>query len=198
MMEKPVGKASGRTQRIIAVLQEVGLEDSMKTRYPHEFSGGQRQRTAILSQILSSGYFLVLDEPFSGLDVGNVEDVKSMLRLVNASHELSTIIFSTHDIELAVELADKIYVIGFPSEDRHVGTIVSAFDLKALGLAWQSYGKEHIDLVHEIKKKILASEPSCYSPTKHKHESNRSRQNSLDFSNSGSSWGRILFFWPQP
>ena len=80
-----------------------------------------------------------------------------MLRLVNASHELSTIIFSTHDIELAVELADKIYVIGFPSEDKQVGTIVSAFDLKALGVAWQSYGKDHIDLVHDIKKKILAS-----------------------------------------
>lgn len=142
--------------RVMELLSKWGLEKA-KDQYPGHCSGGQRQRTAILLQILSSGYFLVLDEPFSGLDVGNVEDVKSMLRLVNASHELSTIIFSTHDIELAVELADKIYVIGFPSTDKHVGTIVSAFDLKTLGLAWQSYGKDHIDLVHDIKKKILAS-----------------------------------------
>jgi polar amino acid transport system ATP-binding protein len=70
---------------------------------------------------------------------------------------LSTIVFSTHDIELAVELADKIYVLGYPSENKHVGTIVGSFDLKALGLAWEPYSKDHIDLVKDIKKKILDS-----------------------------------------
>ncbi|MCU0339577.1 MAG: ATP-binding cassette domain-containing protein, partial [Spirosomaceae bacterium] len=149
----PNGEAE---ERIMKLLKEWGLEKA-KDQYPCHCSGGQRQRAAIMSQLLSSGYFLVLDEPFSGLDVGNVEDVKAMLRLVNASHELSTIIFSTHDIELAVELADKIYVLGYASLDKHVGTVVGAFDLKAMGLAWQPYSQVHTNLVKDIKKKILES-----------------------------------------
>ncbi len=142
--------------RVLELIKKWGLEKA-KDQYPCHCSGGQRQRAAILSQILSSGYFIVLDEPFSGLDVGNVEDVKAMLRLVNTSHELSTIIFSTHDIELAVELADKVYVIGYPTPEKHVGTIVKSFDLKQMGLAWQNFDKDHIELVHKIKEAILNS-----------------------------------------
>ncbi len=142
--------------KVMDLLNKWGL-DKAKDQYPCHCSGGQRQRAAILCQVLSSGYFLILDEPFSGLDVGNVEDVKAMLRLINTSHDLSTVIFSTHDIELAVELADKIYVLGFQSKEKQVGTIVKTFDLKALGLAWQPFGKEHLDLVQDIKKAILDS-----------------------------------------
>jgi len=142
--------------RVMELLTQWGLEKA-KDQYPVHCSGGQRQRAAILSQVLSSGYFLVLDEPFSGLDVGNVEDVKAMLRLVNSSHDLSTIIFSTHDIELAVELADKIYVMGYANLKHPVGTIVDSFDLKALGLAWQSFGKDHLDLLQIVKRRILES-----------------------------------------
>ncbi len=151
--EVPAAEINGR---VMDLLKKWGLEEA-KDQYPCHCSGGQRQRAAILCQVLSSGYFLVLDEPFSGLDVGNVEDVKAMLRLVNSSHELSTIIFSTHDIELAVELADKIYVLGFPSPNKQAGTIVASFDLKAEGLAWQTFDKDHLDLVHKIKQKILES-----------------------------------------
>ncbi|TAF96731.1 MAG: ABC transporter ATP-binding protein [Cytophagia bacterium] len=149
----PDGEIHGR---VMDLLNKWGLEKA-KDQYPCHCSGGQRQRAAIMSQLLSSGYFLVLDEPFSGLDVGNVEDVKSMLRLVNTSHELSTIIFSTHDIELAVELADKIYVLGFASPSKQVGTVVASFDLKALGLAWQPYSQSHTELAKDIKTAILGS-----------------------------------------
>jgi ABC-type sulfate/molybdate transport systems ATPase subunit len=149
----PVNEISNR---VLELLKQWGLEQA-KDQYPNHCSGGQRQRTAILSQLLSSGHFLVLDEPFSGLDVGNVEDVKAMLRLVNSSHELSTIIFSTHDIELAVEMADKIYVLGFANPKHQVGTIVTEFDCKERGVAWQSVGKEHIELIHEIKAAIMKS-----------------------------------------
>jgi ABC-type sulfate/molybdate transport systems ATPase subunit len=138
------------------LLKNWGLEKS-KDQYPNQCSGGQRQRAAILSQMLSSGYFMVLDEPFSGLDVGNVEDVKAMLRQINASNELNTVIFSTHDIELAVELADKIYVIGYKDLSHQVGTIVKSFCLKEMGLAWQPFGQKHLDLVKDVKDAILRS-----------------------------------------
>ena len=100
--------------KIKEYLHQWGLE-KVKDQYPNELSGGQRQRTAIIEQIFCSGHYMVLDEPFSGLDVGNIQDVKDAFNLMTASHEFNTIIYSTHDIELAVELADSIYVIGYPS-----------------------------------------------------------------------------------
>lgn len=59
-------------------------------------------------------FFIILDEPFSGLDVGNIEEVRKTFQLLNASSEYHTAIFSTHDIELAIELAQCIYVVGYP------------------------------------------------------------------------------------
>jgi len=142
-------------------LKDWGLY-AVRDQYPNELSGGQRQRTAILEQVLSSTNYIILDEPFSGLDVGNIQNVINAFKLINASHELATIIFCTHDIELAVELADSLYVIGYPTLDdgslHPVGTIVKHFDLKSLGLAWSDhFSREHQILVEEVKEAILSS-----------------------------------------
>jgi ABC-type nitrate/sulfonate/bicarbonate transport system ATPase subunit len=137
-------------------LGEWGLEKH-RDQYPCELSGGQRQRTAIIEQILSSGHFMVLDEPFSGLDVGNIRDVKRSFELIQNDHELNTIIFSTHELRLAVELADSIYVVGFPDDSHEFATIVKHFDLKELGLAWQEFGPKHLDLVNQIDAAMMAS-----------------------------------------
>lgn len=128
-----------------------------KDKYPNELSGGQQQRTAILEQIFSSGHLMILDEPFSGLDVGNIESVKESFRLIASENDLNTIIFSTHDINLAVELADSIYVIGRPSPDVKYSTVIKNYDLKQLGLAWQDFGAQHLDLVNQIKTDLINS-----------------------------------------
>lgn len=144
---------------ITKYLQEWGLEKA-KDQYPCELSGGQRQRTAIIEQILCSGHYMVLDEPFSGLDIGNIEDVKKAFSLITSLHEFNTIIYSTHDIELAVELADSIYVIGYPTIDGKTadyGTIVKHVDMKERKLAWKEYGVEHLEVVKEIKAAMLTS-----------------------------------------
>jgi polar amino acid transport system ATP-binding protein len=140
-------------------LGEWGLEKH-RDQYECELSGGQRQRTAIIEQILSSGHFMVLDEPFSGLDVGNIRDVKRSFELIKEDHELNTIIYSTHELRLAAELADSIYVVGYPTIDgvkQEYATIVKHFDLKAMGLAWQEFGPKHIELVKEIDAAMMAS-----------------------------------------
>lgn len=142
-------------------LKDWGLYE-VSNQYPNELSGGQRQRTAILEQVLSSTNYIILDEPFSGLDVGNIQNVINAFKLINLSHEEATIIFCTHDIELAVSLADSVYVIGYPTlEDgtlEPVGTIVAHFDLKNMGLAWSDhFSKEHQLLVEEVKQAILNS-----------------------------------------
>jgi ABC-type nitrate/sulfonate/bicarbonate transport system ATPase subunit len=147
--------------KITAYLKDWGLT-ACRNQFPNELSGGQRQRTAILEQLLSSGFYMVLDEPFSGLDVGNIQNVKDAFKLINGSHELNTIIFSTHDIELAVELADSLYVIGYGRNNdgslSQTGTILKHFDLKQLGLAWSlEFTAKHLEVVKEIKDIMLAS-----------------------------------------
>lgn len=140
-------------------LKTWGLEP-FKDKYPNELSGGQRQRTAIIEQILCSEFYMILDEPFSGLDVGNIENVKESFRLITSEHDLNTIIFSTHDIELAVELADSIYVIGYPTlngQKADYGTIVKHIDMKKLGLSWSKFDAEHLKIVNEIKEAMLQS-----------------------------------------
>lgn len=145
-----------KTNLINKYLGEWGLEQQ-RNQYPCELSGGQRQRTAIIEQILSSGHFMVLDEPFSGLDVGNIKDVKRSFELIQNDHELNTIIFSTHELRLAVELADSIYVVGYPEETKEYATIVKRFDLKEMGIAWTEFGQKHLDLMVEIEKTMMNS-----------------------------------------
>lgn len=150
-----------KEEKINKYLKDWGLE-MCKTQYPNELSGGQRQRTAILEQLLNSGYYMVLDEPFSGLDVGNITNVKEAFKLINDSHELNTVIFSTHDIELAVELADSIYILGYERKEDgklgSAGTLLKNYDLKQMGLAWNGdFGSGHLELVKEIKELLLQS-----------------------------------------
>jgi ABC-type nitrate/sulfonate/bicarbonate transport system ATPase subunit len=156
----PISTAE-KNEKIMHYLKDWGL-DACKNQYPNELSGGQRQRTAILEQLLSSGYYMVLDEPFSGLDVGNIMNVKAAFKLINDSHDLNTVIFSTHDIELAVELADSLYVIGYGKNENgslsQVGTLLKHYDLKQLGLAWHSeFTADHLQLAKEIKAIMLQS-----------------------------------------
>ncbi|TAD83961.1 MAG: ABC transporter ATP-binding protein [Bacteroidetes bacterium] len=160
-LRKSTDSEAEKQNKVLQYLADWGLE-KVKNQYPNELSGGQRQRTAILEQLLSSGYYMVLDEPFSGLDVGNIESVKKAFHLITSSHELNTIVFSTHDIELAVELADSIYVMGYassPNDDlKQVGTIVGHFDLKAMNLSWAgTFDARHAECAKAIKAAMLAS-----------------------------------------
>lgn len=124
--------------------------------FPSQLSGGQRQRVAIVEQLLCSHTFILLDEPFSGLDIGNIDSVKHSMNKITTTDEINTIIFSTHDIRLAVELADLIFVIGCET-GKPGGTLLGRFDLKDCGLAWSdTFTAAHEDKVQEIKKFILA------------------------------------------
>lgn len=145
-----------KNEKIDKYLNEWGLM-KQRTQYPCELSGGQRQRTAIIEQIFSSGHFMVLDEPFSGLDVGNIDNVKESFDKILNDHELNTIVYSTHELRLAVELAQVIYVVGHPEGTTDYSTIVNRYDLKEMGLAWKPFGAGHLRLQEQIKKDMLNS-----------------------------------------
>jgi len=139
-----------KKEKINYYLTSWGLIEQAK-QYPNELSGGQRQRVAILEQVLSSGKFMVLDEPTSGLDVPGIENVKKAFRLIQQTDELNTIIFCSHLIEFAVEMADVVYFIGQPEGETY-STIIKKFDLKQLGIAWTQYGPKHQQVVNQIKQ----------------------------------------------
>lgn len=145
-----------KKQVIDHYLKEWGLDEHRK-KFECELSGGQRQRTAIIEQLLTQKHFIILDEPFSGLDVGNIEKVKESFERISADNEYNTIIFSTHDIKLAIEMADSIYVVGFPEGVTDYSTIVKHYDLKAMGLAWDEYDDRHRQVFNDIKATMLKS-----------------------------------------
>lgn len=155
-MRKNTSSKEEKEKIINEYLSEWGLLEHAH-KYSCQLSGGQRQRTAILEQMLTSKHFMIFDEPFSGLDVGNIEKVKSSFEKIQNDNELNTIIFSTHDIKLAVELADSIYIVGFPEGNTEFSTIIKNYDLKAMGLAWTEYGDGHRQLVSDIKELLLKS-----------------------------------------
>ena len=134
------GKAGGK-DHALSLLNHFGLADKVKS-YPMELSGGQRQRIAIIQQLLCSNYFLLMDEPFSGLDVCAKERVYETIRTVSTANELNTLIFTTHDLESAVILADEIWILG-TEEGKPGATVVKKIDLAAMGMAWSADIQQH-------------------------------------------------------
>jgi ABC-type nitrate/sulfonate/bicarbonate transport system ATPase subunit len=122
-------------------------------RYPAQLSGGQRQRVSIIQQLLKGSDFLLLDEPFSGLDVCVLDKVVELLLQVSLSDELKTLIIVSHDIATAVAISDTVLVLG-----REAGlegsTVVREIDLMERGLAWQKEVRQEkvfAETVREIK-----------------------------------------------
>lgn len=157
-----MGKVPRRERRAMVdqYLKDWGIYNQ-SGQSANQLSGGQRQRVAIIEQLLCSHHFIILDEPFSGLDVKNTEALKETFRKITTVDEINTIFFSTHVIQLATELADQIFVIGYEYDEQgnqlEGGTIVAQYDLKAMGIAWRPYGAEHRKLRYEIEDLIKAN-----------------------------------------
>jgi len=99
-----------RRQLVDDVLSEVGLDPSMRDRYPHEFSGGQRQRIAIARAMVLRPRFVVLDEPTSALDMSVQAQIVDLLRDLQARYKLAYL-FISHDLKVVRALADEVVVM---------------------------------------------------------------------------------------
>ena len=103
-------------------LKSVGLIE-FKDSYPHELSGGMKQRVAILRSLLNHSPILLMDEPFSALDMQNRHKLQEQLIGVWKRFE-NTIVFVTHDVDEAVYLADKIVIL-----DKNPGKIANIVEV---------------------------------------------------------------------
>lgn len=95
--------------RAIEMLKKAGLGDVIHA-YPHELSGGMRQRAAFIRALLSPQSFMCLDEPFSALDEFTRLDMQKWLISTWEQYDRS-VLFITHDIEEALFLSDKIVIL---------------------------------------------------------------------------------------
>jgi peptide/nickel transport system ATP-binding protein len=105
-----LGNKQERLQRVDEMLDKVGLPRSAAERYPHEFSGGQRQRLGFARALMLQPELIVADEPVSALDVSIQAQVLNMMK--ELQHDLGlTYMFISHDLGVVRYLSDKIGVM---------------------------------------------------------------------------------------
>lgn len=109
-IHEPGLSAKVRFARTIAILQRVGLTEEALRRYPHESSGGQRQRMGIARALILQPALIVADEPFSALDVSVGAQVLLLLQELQREFSL-TYIFISHSLPVVAQVATRIAVM---------------------------------------------------------------------------------------
>ncbi|MHA6264535.1 ABC transporter ATP-binding protein [Arenibacterium sp. CAU 1754] len=105
-----IGTRSDRRDRAAQMLKQVGLNSGMLMRYPHAFSGGQRQRLSIARALMLDPALVVCDEPTSALDVSVQEQILSLLEDIRDRMNLSYL-FISHDLAVVARIADDVAVM---------------------------------------------------------------------------------------
>ena len=131
-----------RRERVVRLLEQVGLDEAAAARFPHEFSGGQRQRIGIARAIACSPRLIIADEPVSALDPPVQAQIINLLMELQESLGLAYL-FVAHDLRLVERIADRVAVM-------YLGRIVEQAPATDL----------YRDPQHPYTKALLASTPS--------------------------------------
>jgi ABC-type nitrate/sulfonate/bicarbonate transport system ATPase subunit len=144
-----------KTEMIDSYANKFGLKEHLK-KYPMQLSGGQRQRVSIIQQILSGNKFILLDEPFSGLDPVIKDKVLELLVSISQLDELNTLIIVSHDIENSLAISDTAFILA-NQENKQGATITETIDMVEMGLCWDpeiKKNKNFIELVAQMKYRM--------------------------------------------
>lgn len=113
-----------REDRVVQIMEQVGLSTEYLYKYPHEMSGGQRQRVVIARAVVPNPSFVVCDEPVSALDVSVRSQVLNLMRDLQRENGMSYL-FISHDLSVVNYICNKIVVM-------YLGRVVEAADCEAL------------------------------------------------------------------
>lgn len=122
------------TGRLVALLEQVGLDRSYLNRYPHELSGGEAQRVCIARAIATEPDVLILDEAISSLDIPVQIQILKLLKHLNILYQMSCL-FITHDIQAAAYLCNRIMIF-------RDGEIEEMTDIQQLGDVTSPYAQK--------------------------------------------------------
>lgn len=114
-------------EKAIALMEQVGIREAKRryNQYPHEFSGGMRQRMVIATAVAAKPEILICDEPTTALDVTLQAQILTLLKEIQEKYHLS-IIFITHDLGVVAEIADRVCVM-YAGELVETGTCEEIF-----------------------------------------------------------------------
>ncbi len=115
ILEEPLivhgmGNSKERKQKVLELLQIVGLNEYHIKRYPHQFSGGQRQRIGIARALMTNPRLIIADEPVSALDVSIQAQVLNLMQTLQKELKL-TYIFISHDLGVVRHISNRVGVM---------------------------------------------------------------------------------------
>lgn len=124
-------------------------------KFPIQLSGGQKQRASICMQLLNGSNFLLMDEPFSGLDPLMIDKTNNLILGVSQSDELKTLIIVSHDLANCIAISDTVFILSNQGRESNTGaSIVKEIDLIERDLAWHKDIKStplFIETINEVK-----------------------------------------------
>ena len=136
-------------KRAVDLLEEIGIENAAQRikAYPHQFSGGMRQRVVIALAVSTDPQLIIADEPTTALDVAVQSQVLGLIRRLATKHQISFMLI-THDIGVIAQVANRVTVM------RKGRVLESGYTAKVLGEPTHSYTQALMDAVPPLDRKI--------------------------------------------